>query len=189
MTPSQFKEWRKSLKLTQKRAADELGISEMSVKQYERGSRFDTGQPRPVPPHIIEKCRLITDRYNTPIQRFTLNFSSVTRDERAILVQKLSTFGVLIDPHRSLYFKRNYFVTVWPVICKWLQENLPGTTYMILNIGDHFDGDGGHVLMQFAEARDAANFVIAFRDENDERAMQCTIVAALQKTQQGNRAQ
>ena len=47
MTPAEFRTWRKSLGLSQKGAAEALGVSKSSVEHYEAGVRRGT-DPRPV---------------------------------------------------------------------------------------------------------------------------------------------
>lgn len=47
MTPTQFKAWRKRMGWSQQEAADHLGISKISVQNYERGRRA-APDPRPV---------------------------------------------------------------------------------------------------------------------------------------------
>ncbi len=39
MSPSQFKRWRKDLKLSQKEAADALGLKRRILQYYEKGER------------------------------------------------------------------------------------------------------------------------------------------------------
>ncbi len=39
MSPSEFKTWRKSLKLTQKSAAQKLGLKPRIIQYYEKGER------------------------------------------------------------------------------------------------------------------------------------------------------
>lgn len=53
MTSSQFKAWRLHLKLSKKRAAAALGLSQSAVDHYERGHRRDNADhavviPKPV---------------------------------------------------------------------------------------------------------------------------------------------
>jgi transcriptional regulator with XRE-family HTH domain len=39
MTPGEFKAWRKALRLSQKKAADALGLKNRIVQYYEKGER------------------------------------------------------------------------------------------------------------------------------------------------------
>jgi transcriptional regulator with XRE-family HTH domain len=60
-TPVQFKTWRARMRLTQKEAARELGLSLPTVKNYETGlrrNRDPDGQriAAPIPLHIALAC-------------------------------------------------------------------------------------------------------------------------------------
>src|SRR5215213_8398215 len=54
MTPSDFKAWRKSLGLSQKRAADALGLKNRIVQYYEKGER--DGDKVKIPKHVRLAC-------------------------------------------------------------------------------------------------------------------------------------
>ena len=54
MSPSAFKAWRKSLKLSQKEAAISLGLKRRAVQYYEKGER--NGQPVPIPKTVRLAC-------------------------------------------------------------------------------------------------------------------------------------
>ena len=54
MTPSNFKTWRKSLGLSQKRAADALGLKNRIVQYYEKGER--DGDKVKIPKHVRLAC-------------------------------------------------------------------------------------------------------------------------------------
>jgi transcriptional regulator with XRE-family HTH domain len=54
MTSSNFKTWRKSLGLSQKRAADALGLKNRIVQYYEKGER--DGDKVKIPKHVRLAC-------------------------------------------------------------------------------------------------------------------------------------
>ncbi len=54
MKPSDFKRWRKSLHLSQKEAAEALGLKRRVVQYYEKGER--DGQPVEIPKAIRLAC-------------------------------------------------------------------------------------------------------------------------------------
>ncbi len=54
MTPEQFREWRKSLNLKQKDAADHLGLKKRMIQYYEKGDR--DGRPVEIPKSIRLAC-------------------------------------------------------------------------------------------------------------------------------------
>lgn len=60
MTNDQFKDWRKSLKLTKAKAAKALGISVASVSLYERGRRFDNDEPVEIPKTVELACACLS---------------------------------------------------------------------------------------------------------------------------------
>jgi transcriptional regulator with XRE-family HTH domain len=54
MTPNHFRAWRKSLGLSQKRAADALGLKNRIVQYYEKGER--DGEKVKIPKHVRLAC-------------------------------------------------------------------------------------------------------------------------------------
>ena len=54
MKPEEFKAWRKSLGLSQKRAADQLGLKNRIVQYYEKGER--DGEKVKIPKHVRLAC-------------------------------------------------------------------------------------------------------------------------------------
>ncbi len=54
MKPEEFKAWRKSLGLSQKRAADSLGLKNRIVQYYEKGER--DGDKVKIPKHVRLAC-------------------------------------------------------------------------------------------------------------------------------------
>jgi transcriptional regulator with XRE-family HTH domain len=54
MKPEEFKAWRKSLGLSQKRAADALGLKNRIVQYYEKGER--DGEKVKIPKHVRLAC-------------------------------------------------------------------------------------------------------------------------------------
>ena len=67
MTPVAFKRWRKSLGLSQKQAAEALGLKRRVVQYYEKGER--DGQPVSIPKTVRLACFAIAhgcDDYNGP---------------------------------------------------------------------------------------------------------------------------
>jgi len=60
MTGPEMRDWRKSLKLSRKRAAEALGISESQIIDYEAGIKRGTDRPAPIPRHIALACAAIS---------------------------------------------------------------------------------------------------------------------------------
>ena len=58
MKPSDFKRWRKSLHLSQKQAAEALGLKRRVVQYYEKGVR--DGYPVEIPKSIRLACFALT---------------------------------------------------------------------------------------------------------------------------------
>ncbi len=54
MTPTELREARKRLGLTQVRLAEKLNIAEVTLIQYERGYRYDENRTIVVVPRIVE---------------------------------------------------------------------------------------------------------------------------------------
>lgn len=54
MSPDQFREWRKSLGLKQKDAAEQLGLKKRMIQYYEKGNR--DGRPVEIPKSIRLAC-------------------------------------------------------------------------------------------------------------------------------------
>lgn len=54
MTPGEFKAWRKVLGLSQKKAADALGLKNRIVQYYEKGER--DGEKVKIPKHVRLAC-------------------------------------------------------------------------------------------------------------------------------------
>ena len=54
MTPESFKAWRKSLGLSQKKAAEALGLKNRIVQYYEKGER--DGEKVKIPKHVRLAC-------------------------------------------------------------------------------------------------------------------------------------
>lgn len=54
MKPQDFKRWRKSMKLSQKAAADALGLKRRAIQYYEKGER--EGKPIEIPLTVRLAC-------------------------------------------------------------------------------------------------------------------------------------
>jgi transcriptional regulator with XRE-family HTH domain len=54
-----LKSWRECLGLSQKAAADALGISKSSIELYERGTRRDDGRPVSIPTTVALACKYL----------------------------------------------------------------------------------------------------------------------------------
>jgi transcriptional regulator with XRE-family HTH domain len=67
MKPSEFKAWRKLMKLTQKEAASALGLKSRIIQYYEKGER--NGEKFAIPKAIELACYALTlgvDHYSGP---------------------------------------------------------------------------------------------------------------------------
>lgn len=54
MTPDQFRQWRRSLGLKQKEAAERLGLKKRMIQYYEKGDR--DGRPVEIPKYVRLAC-------------------------------------------------------------------------------------------------------------------------------------
>ncbi|WP_346909372.1 helix-turn-helix transcriptional regulator [uncultured Roseibium sp.] len=59
MSPDQFREWRRSLGLKQKEAADQLGLKKRMIQYYEKGNR--DGRPVEIPKSIRLACYALSE--------------------------------------------------------------------------------------------------------------------------------
>lgn len=69
MSPTSFKRWRKSLKLSQKEAANALGLKRRAVQYYEKGER--NGEALMIPKAVRLACFALTqgcDDYEGPAE-------------------------------------------------------------------------------------------------------------------------
>ena len=69
MTPGDFKAWRKSLDLSQKKAADALGLKNRIVQYYEKGER--DGDKVKIPKHVRLACYALSlgvGDYHGPVE-------------------------------------------------------------------------------------------------------------------------
>ena len=69
MTPGDFKAWRKSLDLSQKKAADALGLKNRIVQYYENGER--DGDKVKIPKHVRLACYALSlgvGDYHGPVE-------------------------------------------------------------------------------------------------------------------------
>lgn len=56
MTPDQFKSWRSEMGLTQDEAAEALGVSKGTVRNYENGARREDGRVVMIPKTVALAC-------------------------------------------------------------------------------------------------------------------------------------
>lgn len=59
MTPTEFRDWRKRLGLSQARAAEALGLGRSTVEQYDSGKRRDRDEPVKIPRTVALACAAI----------------------------------------------------------------------------------------------------------------------------------
>lgn len=59
MSPHQFREWRRSLGLKQKEAAEQLGLKKRMIQYYEKGNR--DGRPVEIPKSIRLACYALSE--------------------------------------------------------------------------------------------------------------------------------
>ncbi|MTH99581.1 XRE family transcriptional regulator [Roseibium sp. RKSG952] len=59
MSAEQFREWRKSLGLKQKEAAEQLGLKKRMIQYYEKGNR--DGRPVEIPKSIRLACYALSE--------------------------------------------------------------------------------------------------------------------------------
>ncbi len=59
MSPTAFKQWRKSLNYSQKDAADALGLKRRAIQYYEKGER--DGEPVEIPKAVRLACYALAE--------------------------------------------------------------------------------------------------------------------------------
>lgn len=59
MTPDDFRAWRAGLNLTQKQAAERLGISTSQLTNYEAGVNRGSGRRAPIPRTVALACAAV----------------------------------------------------------------------------------------------------------------------------------
>ena len=62
MSPKQFRQWRKSLGLKQREAAELLGLKKRMIQYYERGER--DGKPITIPKYVRLACYAVSKGIN-----------------------------------------------------------------------------------------------------------------------------
>lgn len=62
MQPRDFREWRRTMGLSQGQAADELGLNRTTIQNYERGKRPDGRPFGGIPRYIALACRALFHR-------------------------------------------------------------------------------------------------------------------------------
>lgn len=86
LTPSEFRQWRDVLGLTQQDAADLLGLVRGTIGDYERGKRRSTGGEAAVPQIVALACAGVwyttSHRGDTPID-------GKLTDRGKVLIQRL----------------------------------------------------------------------------------------------------
>ncbi len=75
MTADELKAWRQAMGYSQRKAAAEHQVSLFTYQQWERGTRFDTGQPAPILPRTVKMCALL-------MEQKTANDRILARQER-----------------------------------------------------------------------------------------------------------
>ncbi len=73
MEPSDFKKWRKAMKLSQKDAAHALGLKRRMIQYYEKGER--DGEKVVIPQSVRLACYAISEGvadYNGPSRKIVL---------------------------------------------------------------------------------------------------------------------
>ena len=82
MSPRQFKRWRKSLELSQKQAAQALGLKRRMIQYYEKGER--DGSKVVIPKTVRLACFAITqgcDDYDGPAEEGPDKLHDRNRDQ------------------------------------------------------------------------------------------------------------
>lgn len=62
MTADDFKGWRAAMGLSQRAAAEALGVSRPTIENYERGVRLTDGQPVTIPRTVALACAALYHR-------------------------------------------------------------------------------------------------------------------------------
>jgi len=60
MTPEQFKSWRDEMGFTQAEAAEALGVSKGTVRNYEIGARREDGRAVVIPKTVALACAAVS---------------------------------------------------------------------------------------------------------------------------------
>jgi transcriptional regulator with XRE-family HTH domain len=162
MGPSEFKDWRRGLGMSQKAAGQELGLSTLTIQQYERGFRYDNFKPFPIPRSVELACKDITNRVAREKGILTLEFDTISDASMGRILDCLMKRGIHLVPKNIMSFRRDNFMPFSSEIFAWLTTNASDQGYMFLNVNDKAFEDSGVVVLHFFDRVDAMRFAVEF---------------------------
>ena len=161
MEAAEFKEWREGLGLTQRQAAEELGVAPLTVQKYERGFRHDTGKPVRIPARVELACAEITRRLRAnKVGR--LPYKKVSR----AIMDRVSEFlagqkvGIGLDP--ALLFHAEHYAPFEQMIDEWLAGHAQEKGYLKMLVPDAEAIGGAVIALYFFDLSDGVAFAFTF---------------------------
>ena len=164
MDAADFKAWRESLGLSQRKAAKTLGVSAVTIQLYERGFRHDDGRPVIIPERIALACEAVTRRRSVDAPE-TARLPHMQVPEH--LLQRARTFlasnKVNIEPVPALTFHAAHYAPFARLIDEWLAEHARLRGYLKLVVPEEEAEGEAVVTLHFFDQNDAFLFVLTFR--------------------------
>lgn len=161
MEAAEFKEWREGLGLTQRQAAEELGVAPLTVQKYERGFRHDTGKPVRIPARVALACAEITRRLRAN-RAGRLPYKNVP----PAIMDRVDAFlasrhiGIALEP--ALLFHAEHYGPFQQMIDEWLSGHAQEKGYLKMLVPDAEAAGGAVVALHFFDPHDAFSFAFAF---------------------------
>ncbi|WP_455965300.1 helix-turn-helix domain-containing protein [Methylorubrum aminovorans] len=169
MKADEFRAWRKELGLTQKEVASELGLSTLTVQQYERGFRHDNNRPVTIPKKIADACGLVTTKIRKKRGDVKLRHKFVSDEVRARVEKRLVEQRICINPVSALIFFSEHYDPFSDEIDEWLKENISKHGYAKFRVPDAEALGGSVVILHFFDQDDGFWFVMKFGGTEKER--------------------
>jgi transcriptional regulator with XRE-family HTH domain len=158
---AEFKDWREGLGLTQRQAAEELGVAPLTVQKYERGFRHDTGKPVRIPARVALACAEITRRLRANrVGRLPYKKVPPAIMERVSAFLASQKIGIGLEP--ALLFHAEHYAPFVQIIDEWLAEHAHEKGYLKMLVPDAEAAGGAVVALHFFDPHDAISFAFAF---------------------------
>lgn len=161
MEASEFKTWREDLGLTQRQAAEELGVAPLTVQKYERGFRHDTGKPVRIPARVALACAEITRRLRAnKVGRLPYKKVPPAIMERVRAFLASQNVGIALEP--ALLFHAEHYSPFQQMIDEWLSGHALEKGHLKMLVPDYEAIGGAVVALHFFDPHDAVAFAFTF---------------------------
>lgn len=161
MKTDEFKAWRTKLGLTQKAAAQELGVATLTVQKYERGFRNDTGQPVIIPDKIALACEEVSRRLHQKEATTHLKWRQVSAETIDRVGDKMRLAGLGFVPHPVTCFYSKNYKPFSSEIEGWLEVNVI-KGYAKVCVPDEITNGDKVIVLHFFDQNDAIFFALTF---------------------------